>query len=241
MIHLCYVESLLLQANIGKVPFSTIIEILGTISFAMSGSFAAMQNKLDPFGVLIIAFATAVGGGTIRDLLIDAPIFWMYDMRMFSVIVVSSILAMIFKSIENNFKVTFFIFDSLGLGLFTIVGVEKGIAEGLHPAICVTLGTITGCFGGIMRDVLVNRVPLVLREEIYATACILGGAFFAGLSPILGTENVFLQIFTVATVFFTRHFSVKYHLNIPKFYLSSEEKMKKSVSKVLKQRQKKNE
>ena len=102
--------------------FNFLIEFLGTISFSMSGSFAAMQKRLDPLGVMIIAFITSVGGGTIRDLLLDVPVFWMHDLWMCSLIFITSIFAMIFKSIERNFKVTLFLFDSFGLGLFTIIG-----------------------------------------------------------------------------------------------------------------------
>lgn len=147
-----------------------IIEILGTISFAMSGSFAAMQKRLDPFGVLIIAFVTSVGGGTVRDLLLDVPVFWMTDMLTCSLIFFTCVFSMVFKSIEKNFKVTLFIFDSFGLGLFTIIGIQKGINSDLHPLICLTLGTITGCFGGIIRDILLNRIPLIFRKEIYANS-----------------------------------------------------------------------
>ena len=118
--------------------FSLAIEILGTIAFAMSGSFAAMQKRLDPFGVLIIAFVTSVGGGTIRDLILDVPVFWMHDMVICTVIFITTIVSMIFKSVEKKFKVTLFIFDSFGLGLFTIIGIQKGINADLHPLICIT-------------------------------------------------------------------------------------------------------
>lgn len=194
------------------------VEIAGTIAFAMSGAFAAMQHRLDPFGVLIIAFATSVGGGTIRDLLLDVPIFWMHDLVICAVIFITTVFAMIFKSLERNFKNTLFIFDSLGLGLFTIIGVQKGIAADLHPVICITLGTITGCFGGVLRDILINRIPLLLRKEIYATACIVGGTAFLLLNSIPGISTAFIQIITIAIIVAIRIISVKFHLQIPKFY-----------------------
>lgn len=198
--------------------FNFIIEVLGTISFAMSGSFAAMQKRLDPFGVLIIAFVTSVGGGTVRDLLLDVPVFWMTDMLTCSLIFFTCVFSMIFKSIEKNFKVTLFIFDSFGLGLFTIIGVQKGINEGLHPLICLTLGTITGCFGGIIRDILLNRIPLVFRKEIYATACIIGGGIFLLLSKYSILSYGLIQIFTIILIVTIRTLAVKYHWQIPKFY-----------------------
>ena len=198
--------------------FNFIIEILGTISFAMSGSFAAMQKRLDPFGVLIIAFVTSVGGGTVRDLLLDVPVFWMHDLVMCSVIFVTCILSMIFKSIEKKFRVTLFIFDSFGLGLFTIVGIQKGINADLHPLICLTLGTITGCFGGIIRDILLNRIPLIFRKEIYATACILGGSMFLLLVRYIALSYTFVQVSTILLIVAIRTLAVKYHWEMPKFY-----------------------
>lgn len=195
-----------------------VIEILGTISFAMSGSFAAMQKRLDPFGVLIIAFVTSVGGGTVRDLLLDVPVFWMHDMIMCSVIFITCLFSMVFKSIEKKFRVTLFLFDSFGLGLFTIVGIQKGLNADLHPLICLTLGTITGCFGGIIRDILLNRIPLILRKEIYATACILGGGVFLILVKLTGLSYTFVQISTILLIVAIRTFAVKYHWQMPKFY-----------------------
>lgn len=132
------------------ITTSVAIEILGTIAFAISGSFAAMQKRLDPFGVLIIAFVTSIGGGTVRDLLLgDTPVAWMRDVNYCLLILVTSILTIFFKKYIKRFKVTLFIFDSLGLGLFTMLGLQKGINWGLDPGMCVALGTITGCFGGI--------------------------------------------------------------------------------------------
>lgn len=201
--------------------FNFLIEILGTISFSMSGSFAAMQKRLDPFGVLIIAFITSVGGGTVRDVLLDVPVFWMHDLVMCLLIFATSILSMIFKSIEKNFKVTLFIFDSFGLGLFTIIGVQKGIHADLHPLICITLGTITGCFGGIIRDILLNRIPLIFRKEIYATACIVGGSIFLFFVKYTLLSYAFVQIFTILLIVAIRTLAVKYHWQIPKFYVAA--------------------
>lgn len=195
-----------------------IIEILGTISFAMSGSFAAMQKRLDPFGVLIIAFVTSVGGGTVRDLLLDVPVFWMHDLVTCGVIFFTCFLSMIFKSLEKNFQVTLFIFDSFGLGLFTIIGIQKGLTAGLHPLICLTLGTITGCFGGIIRDILLNRIPLIFRKEIYATACIVGGGIFMLLVQFTTLSYTLVQVFTILLIVIIRTLAVKYHWRIPKFY-----------------------
>jgi uncharacterized membrane protein YeiH len=198
--------------------FTFLIEVLGTISFAMSGSFAAMQKRFDPFGVLIIAFVTSVGGGTVRDLLLDVPVFWMHDLLAVSLIFFTAIFTMIFKLIERKFQVTLFIFDSLGLGLFTIIGVQKGLNADLHPVIGVVLGTITGCFGGIIRDILLNRIPLIFRKEIYATAAIAGGIVYILLKNFSGLSEEINQILTILLIVSIRTLAVKYHWQMPKFY-----------------------
>lgn len=194
-----------------------IIEVLGTIAFAISGSFAAMQRRLDPFGVLILAFVTSIGGGTVRDLLLgDTPVAWMRDVNYCLLILITSLLTIYFKTHIKKFKVTLFLFDSLGLGLFTLVGVQKGIVFGLSPGICVALGTITGCFGGIIRDTLLNTIPLIFRKEIYATACILGGVlYFALLYFNLKTDVA--NIIVIAFIVTIRIIVVKYKLALPKF------------------------
>lgn len=202
--------------------FNFLIEVLGTISFAMSGAFAAMQRRFDPFGVLIIAFVTSVGGGTVRDLLLDVPVFWMHDLWTCSLIFSTTIFAMIFKSVEKKFKVTLFMFDSFGLGLFTIIGLQKGLNADLHPVICITLGTITGCFGGIIRDILLNRIPLIFRKEIYATACIVGGGTFLLLAKFTNFSYTIVQIFTILLIVTIRTFAVKFQWQIPKFYTTNQ-------------------
>lgn len=198
------------------------IEFLGLMAFSMSGAFAAMEKKLDPFGVIIIAFVTSFGGGTIRDLLLDAPVFWMRDMFSCTVVLGGSIFAIMVKSFEKKFKSPLFIFDSFGLGLFTIMGIQKGIDAGQGTVICLTLGMITGCFGGIFRDVLLNRIPLVLRKEIYATACILGGILYWGLMRYTKLPYVVVHISTILVIVVIRTFAVKYEWQMPKIYTSEE-------------------
>ena len=193
------------------------IEILGTIAFAISGSFAAMQRRLDPFGVLIIAFVTSIGGGTVRDLLLgDTPVAWMRDVNYCLLILITSLLTIFFKTHIKKFKITLFLFDSLGLGLFTLLGVQKGIVFGLSPGICVALGTITGCFGGIIRDTLLNTIPLIFRKEIYATACILGGVLYFALLYFNLKADV-AKVIVIAFIFTLRIIVVRYKLALPKF------------------------
>ncbi|RQO71966.1 MULTISPECIES: trimeric intracellular cation channel family protein [unclassified Pedobacter] len=193
------------------------IETLGTVAFSISGSFAAMQRRLDPFGVLIIAFVTSIGGGTVRDLLIgDTPVAWMRDVNYCLLILLTSLATIFFKTHIKKFKVTLFLFDSAGLGLFTMLGIQKGIMFGLSPGICVALGTITGCFGGVIRDTFLNTIPLIFRKEIYATACILGGILYFTLKHFNLKEDV-ANISVIAFIFVFRIVVVKYKLTLPKF------------------------
>ena len=193
------------------------IEILGTISFAISGSFAAMQRRLDPFGVLIIAFVTSIGGGTVRDLLLgDTPVAWMRDVNYCLLILLTSIATIFFKTHIKKFKVTLFLFDSLGLGLFTMLGIQKGIIFGLSPGICIALGTITGCFGGIIRDTLLNTIPVIFRKEVYATACIMGGILYFTLLYFNLKEDL-AKVAVIAFIFTVRIVVVRYKVTLPKF------------------------
>jgi uncharacterized membrane protein YeiH len=203
----------LFDLNIGEI-----ITILGTFSFAVSGAFAAMQKRLDVFGVLIIAFATSVGGGTLRDILIgDTPVFWLKNANYSLLILVTAILAMIFWKKIKRLKITLFLFDSLGLGFFTVVGLQKGLAYDLSPGICVALGTVTGCFGGITRDILLNNIPLIFRKEIYATACIIGGLVYL-LLRYFGLDEAIVKFTAVSVVFLIRIIAVKYELTLPRIY-----------------------
>lgn len=197
------------------VNYWTYIEILGTISFAISAASHGMKKRLDYFGVLVIAFVTSIGGGTVRDLLIGSlPVAWMRDGVLVTTILVSTIVTIFIRGLQKRFTITLFIFDSIGLGLFTLVGVQKGIAFGFSPGMCIALGTITGCFGGIIRDVLLNNVPLIFRKEIYASAAILGALTFFGFTYI-GISRSMSQILSVAIIVAIRIVAVKYHLRLP--------------------------
>ncbi|MFD1615203.1 trimeric intracellular cation channel family protein [Gelatiniphilus marinus] len=194
------------------------IDILGTIAFAISGVLVAMGKKMDLFGILIIAFVTAVGGGTLRDLLIgNTPVFWMEDMTYSYIIIASSVFAIVFRNKINYLRTSLFLFDTIGIGLYTVVGIEKGINAELHPIICVALGTMSACFGGVIRDILCNEIPVIFRKEIYATACILGGVTYFLLSELPIEDNI---VFVVAgvVVITTRLLAVKFKIALPTIY-----------------------
>lgn len=204
-----------------KEDLLRLIDILGTITFAISGVFAAMEKKLDLFGILIIAFITAIGGGTLRDMLIgDLPVSWMRSIETPLIILASAAAAIIFKNVIRNFQITLFIFDSLGLGFFTVLGIQKGIKFGLTPGICIALGTITGCFGGVIRDMLLNNIPLIFKKEIYATACILGGLIYFLLLRIDFNKD-WIDVLVMLLIFLIRFLAVRFKLKLPVIYPST--------------------
>ncbi len=198
--------------------FFQIIDILGTIAFAISGVLVALNKKMDPFGVFIIAFVTAVGGGTLRDILIgQVPVSWMTNMTYVYVVFGATVFAIVFRKKINYLRTSLFLFDTIGIGLYTVVGIEKGISAGLHPLICITLGTMTACFGGVIRDILCNEIPVIFRKEIYATACILGGVTYFVFRE-LPIDNNLVFVFAGLVVIIVRLIAVKFKISLPSLY-----------------------
>lgn len=193
------------------------IELFGTASFAVSGALAAMEKRLDPFGVIILAFVTAIGGGTVRDLLLgQGPVSWLYDVPNAIVIIVAALLTLLFTKRINRLSRTLSMFDALGLGLFTLIGLEKGQAAGLAPGFCVALGTITGCFGGVIRDVILIKIPLIFRQEIYASASIAGGMLYLLTQPFLDKNMVFA--ICIGSTVAIRFMAIRYQWKLPTWY-----------------------
>jgi uncharacterized membrane protein YeiH len=198
--------------------FYFIIDLLGTIAFAISGVLVAMDKKLDVFGVLIIAFVTAVGGGTLRDLLIGIrPVGWLNAPMNLLLIIITVLLAIIFVKQLKYIRKSLFLFDTIGIGLYTMVGIEKGLAANLSPVMCIVLGTITACFGGVVRDILCNEIPVIFRKEIYATVCILGGLVYFLLIqfPI---DNTISYSMAILTIIIMRVLAVQFKISLPNIY-----------------------
>jgi len=192
-----------------------LLDILGTMAFAMSGSLTAMNKKMDPFGVFVIAFVTSVGGGTLRDILIGrTPVGWMKDLTYVYMIVLGFVIALIFRKRLDKVRVSLFLFDTIGLGVFTLIGLEKGIDIELHPVICIALGTMTACFGGVLRDILCTEIPVIFRKEIYATICIIGGGVFFLLRKWNVPQDV-LYLVTSGVIIGVRLLAVNYKWSMP--------------------------
>lgn len=198
--------------------FLNIIDILGTVAFAASGAFSAMERKLDPFGVVILSFVTAIGGGTLRDMLIGStPVAWLRNDITAIVILATAFITLFFGQYVKQFHKTLFLFDAMGLGVFTLIGMEKGLQLHLSPGICIALGTITACFGGVIRDVLLNNVPLIFQREIYASACIIGGTLNLLLQKT-GLDDDVNAVLAILVIVFVRIVAIRYKLMLPRVY-----------------------
>ncbi|TXD52594.1 MULTISPECIES: trimeric intracellular cation channel family protein [unclassified Polaribacter] len=193
-----------------------VIDILGTFAFAISGALVALDKKFDIFGVIIIAFVTAVGGGMLRDILIDAhPINWIGDLNYLYTIFSAVIFTFLVKSKIAYLSKTMFLFDTIGISVFTLLGLQKGLSYDLHPLVAVIMGMISAVFGGVLRDVLTNRVPLIFEKEIYASACLAGGVTYLILKHFRVDENINF-IISASVVVFIRAIAVRFSLELPK-------------------------
>ncbi|MEH6656559.1 trimeric intracellular cation channel family protein [Leeuwenhoekiella marinoflava] len=198
-----------------------IIDILGTIAFAISGVITATKKRMDLFGILIIATVTSVGGGTLRDLLIGkSPVTWLLNSTVY-IIVITTIVGIIFRRQLRYVRKSLFLFDTIGIALYTITGVEIALLVNLDPVICVALGTITACFGGVIRDILCNEIPVIFRKEIYASACIAGGSLYVILHSY-GVSSGINAVISGFVVVLIRTLAVVYELQLPSIYSKAE-------------------
>ncbi len=194
--------------------FTNLLDLIGTFVFAISGIRLASRKQIDWFGAYIIGLVTAIGGGTARDVLLDTTPFWMLDSKYFITTGVALLTTILFKDKLFKWGNTLFLFDAIGLGLFTIVGISKSVDAGFPFWVCILMGAITGALGGVIRDVLLNEVPLLLRKDIYALACVTGGVvYFICIHfsvPITITELIAALI-----VMLVRLVAVKLHIHLP--------------------------
>ena len=201
--------------------FITLLDYVGTFAFAISGIRLASAKHFDWFGAYVVGFVTAVGGGTLRDVMLSMTPFWMLDSIYLVVTAVALGIVIVLGRYLIRLNNTFFIFDAIGLGLFTVVGIEKTLAAGFPLWVAVIMGTLTGAAGGVLRDILINEEPLIFRKEIYALACVFGGVVFWACGQV-GITGAVLQITTAAAVIALRIVAVHYGLKLPT--LKGEEK-----------------
>lgn len=190
------------------------IDYAGTLVFAISGVLAGVDRKFDLFGVFILGFVTAVGGGTLRDVLIGStPVGWMQDQTYIFIVMSALPICYIWKNVILKMKKGIFLFDTIGIGLFTILGLQKTLALGLSPLIAVMMGVVSAVFGGVIRDVLSNHAPLIFQKEIYALACLGGAVFFLVANSFLSV-NISLTV-SILVVILIRILAIKRNWAVP--------------------------
>ncbi|MDR0962401.1 MAG: trimeric intracellular cation channel family protein [Mediterranea sp.] len=194
--------------------FPQILDFIGTFAFAISGIRLASAKRFDWFGAYVVGFVTAIGGGTIRDVLLGVTPGWMTN----PIYLICTALALgwviLFGKYLIHLNNTFFIFDSIGLALFTVVGVSKTLSLGYPFWVAIIMGSITGAAGGVIRDVFINEIPLIFRKEIYAVACVLGGIVYT-VCHYWGVPELYCQLSGGLTVFVARILAVKYNICLP--------------------------
>ena len=198
--------------------FLFFIEVIGTIAFAISGIRMAAAKNFDWFGAYTVGLVTAIGGGTVRDVLLDILVFWMQTWWYLAVTGLAFFIVLALRQMSVRRGLVLFVFDTIGLALFVVIGIQKSLAAGYDPWVAIVMGMITGSFGGVVRDILINEEPLFFRKDIYATACIAGGIVYWVIMA-LGGSDIFQQICCAATVILLRVFAVKYKWELPRLKL----------------------
>jgi len=201
-----------LMANMDLVE---ILNAFGTSVFAITGAIAAAKKDMDIFGIMLVAFLVGNGGGTIRDLLLNKDVFWVHQPMIMVVTIIPALLAVILFHFVQPPKRILLYADAIGLGVFTVIGAQVALQFGCHPVNASIMGMITGVGGGILRDLLCNQIPLIMRSQIYASSAFLGAFSFLILSKFIPI-NIAIYIGISVTIA-TRLAGIHYKLNLPKF------------------------
>lgn len=191
-----------------------IIEFLGTFAFAISGIRHAAAKHFDWFGGYVCGIAVAIGGGTIRDVMLGTIPFWMTNPFYMICTALALIFVVVFSKHMEGLRNTWFVFDTLGLALFTIAGIQKSLAFGQPYWVAIIMGCITGSAGGVIRDILLNNEPVIFRKEIYAIAAVLGGITYWMLDS-LSVNIEITVILSFAVTCLMRFLAVRFHLSLP--------------------------
>lgn len=192
------------------------LELVGTFVFAISGALAVREREHDMFGAGFTGFITAIGGGTLRDILLDSyPLVWIGDVRFLYAILVGILTAFIFPGFLSRLRKTMFLFDTLGIAFFTVLGVEKALNLGMRPEIAAIMGMFSAVMGGVVRDTLTNEIPILFRKEIYASACLAGAIVYLILNYFEVPRDANLLL-SIAVIIAIRMLSMKYKLSLPR-------------------------
>jgi uncharacterized membrane protein YeiH len=192
------------------------LELIGTFVFAISGSLAIREKEHDLFGAGFTGFITAIGGGTLRDILLNSyPLVWIGDIHFLYAILLGIFAAFLFTDFLSRLRKTFFLFDTIGIGFFTILGVEKALNLGVRPEIAAIMGMFTAVMGGVIRDTLTNEIPILFRKEIYASACLAGAVMYLVLDYI-GLDRNYNLLLSMSVIISIRLVAMKYKLSLPR-------------------------
>lgn len=200
--------------KVQQIEFVDIIEFLGTIAFAISGIRLASAKKFDWFGAFVIGFVTAIGGGTLRDLLLDVTPFWLQSSVYLWGTVIAFVIVLCYSKYLVHLNNTIFWFDCIGLGLFVVVGFEKALVLEYPYWVCIFMGMVTGVVGGIARDIFINEIPIVFTQDLYAVACIFGGIIFSVL-VFFNVELALSEIIVAISIILFRFIATKFNLKLP--------------------------
>ena len=192
------------------------LELVGTFVFAISGALAIREREHDMFGAGFTGFITAIGGGTLRDILLDSyPLVWIGDVWFLYAIFAGILAAFIFPNFLSQLRKTFFLFDTLGIAFFTVLGVEKALSLGMRPEIAAIMGMFSAVMGGVIRDTLTNEIPILFRKEVYASACLAGAIVYLILNYFLVPRDINLLI-SVSVIIAIRLVAMKFKLSLPR-------------------------
>ncbi len=191
-----------------------ILDLIGVAVFSISGFLAAKENKMDLFGGIVIAFITCIGGGTIRDLLLGTKIGWMQNEAYIFVAISSALFAYFFTKQLHYLRKTLKLYDAVGLGLYAILGLEKAIDHGTLYSVAIIMGVVSASFGGVLRDVLCNKIPFLFQREIYGTAAVVGCSFFV-LMHYLDFANDYIFILSCVLITTIRLLAVRFNYKLP--------------------------
>lgn len=197
-----------------KQDFNIYLDFLGTFAFAISGIRLASGKNIDLFGAFVIGMLTAVGGGTLRDLMLGVTPFWLTTPSYLIITLLSLLIVVVFRKYLVRLDETVFIFDAIGLGFFSVAGLEKTMMLGFPFWAAIIMAVITGSFGGLMRDICINEIPLVFRKDIYAIASLIGGLVY-GLLLLLHINTVLIGAIAVVTIIACRLLAVTLHISLP--------------------------
>jgi uncharacterized membrane protein YeiH len=191
-------------------------ELAGTFFFAVSGVLATEDKDRNWFGVAFTGFVTAIGGGSLRDMLLGSyPLVWIGDINFLYAIIIGLIISFIFFSRLAQLKRTMLLFDMVGIALFTIIGVEKALSLGVKPEIAAIMGMFTAVMGGVIRDTLTNKTPIIFNKEIYATACLAGAILYLVLQSFSVPRNINIPI-SSGLIILIRILAIKFHIELPR-------------------------